>query len=184
MEAPALTIKAGIALMISKRLGVAFAMVALCGCVGKANHPQCQSLKAEAAGSQFGAVLAGTYIAHAEADIDERQYERCEEMFDMAQYQAQLQQQAHQQEQERAQAQQQERERLVMDKLNSPEVQKELRADSLKDLVSCTKGVEGEKLPPNVLVVAEGMCKKEIDRRVDSGKVSRSKVDKMINQGV
>lgn len=169
--------------MISKPLILALSAMLLSGCVGKANHPQCQSLKAGAAGSQFGAALTGRYVDQIRADMDERQYERCEEMFDLVQYQAQQQEQLQQQAQAQAQAQIQERNTLIQEKLNTPEMQKALRTDSLKDLVSCAKGERGEKLSSDVLVMVEGMCRGEIDRRVDSGKISRAKVDKMIYQG-
>lgn len=169
--------------MSNKLLILPVAVMLLSGCVGKANHPQCQSLKAGAAGSQFGAALTGRYVDQLKADMDERQYERCEEMFDLVQYQAQQQAQLQQQEQAQEKAQELERHRMIQEKLSSPEMQKELRSDSLKDLVSCAKGERGEKIPPDVLSMVEGMCKGEIDRRVDSGKVSRAKVDKMISQG-
>ncbi len=114
--------------------------------------------------------------------MDERQYERCEEMFDLVQYQAQQQEMVQQQAREQAQAQEQERHNMIVAKLNTPEMQKELKNDSLKDLVSCSKGERGEKLPSDVLGVVEGMCRGEIDRRVDSGKISRKQVDKLMTQ--
>ncbi|HCL5072918.1 TPA: hypothetical protein N2F43_002182 [Salmonella enterica] len=66
------------------------AAVAISGCAGKARHSQCQELKSEASGAQWGAVLAGTYSARIEANMDNARYERCEEMFDLVQYQAQV----------------------------------------------------------------------------------------------
>lgn len=183
MEARVRTIKADIVLMTSKLPALLFAAMTLCGCVGKANHPQCQKLKAEAAGSQFGAAIAGTYVAQAEADMDENRYERCEEMFDLVQYQAQLQQQAQQQAQEQDRLQEQKRNNLLMERAKSPEMQKMVRKASLKDLVRCEKEVKNEnsKYPPDVKAMMSYVCETEVDRRVDSGKVSRVQVDKIIN---
>jgi len=159
-------------------------VIVLSGCAGKANHPQCQNLKNEAVGAQFGATMAGTYIAQIQANTDERQYERCEEMFDVVQYQAQLQQeqaQAQIQEQE----QEQERKRVMMEKIKGPEMQRLLKGLSLADLVDCEKGVgeDSDKFTPDVKAIVSRECVGEIDRRVDSGKVSRAKVEKMLNQG-
>lgn len=156
-------------------------VVVLFGCSGpgQARHTQCQEMKNNAYGDAWGAALSGG-TGQFKADIEQANYEHCEQMFDLVEYQAQLQQQ---QAQAQAQAQDQERRRLIQEKLSSPEMQKKLRSDSLKDLVSCARGEKGEKLPPDVLGMVEGMCKGEIDRRVDSGGISRAKVDKIINQG-
>ncbi|MDM2944785.1 hypothetical protein OGY01_20370 [Citrobacter sp. Cm038] len=172
--------------MISKWATLFLAVMFLSGCVGKANHPQCQKLKAEAAGSQFGAAMAGTYLAQAEADMDNARYERCEEMFDLVQYQAQVQAQMQQQAQAEAQSQAQERQKLMVEKSKSPEMQEKLGAASLADLVSCEKEVSNEnsKYAPDVKAAMSFACEREVDRRVDSGKVSRAKVDKMLNQGM
>lgn len=163
-------------------LVVAFGLMLLAGCAGHAKHSQCQSLKNNAAGAQLGAVLTWEYSAQIKADIDERRYERCEEMFDAVQYQAQLQQEQAQA-QAQAQAQEQERKRLLMEKIKGPEMQTLLRKQSLADLVDCEKGVgEGsEKFPPDVKAVVSYECEREIDRRVDTGAVSRNAVNKILN---
>ncbi|WP_333498536.1 hypothetical protein [Kluyvera sp. CHPC 1.2972] len=175
--------------MMSKRLVLAaFALVALSGCAGKARHAQCQELKSEAAGSQFGAAMAGTYMARADADMDTARYERCEESFDLLQYQAQLQQQAQEQANkqanEQAQEKAQERHELLVERAKSPEMQKVLRAATLKDLVECEKSVtnESDKHADDVKAMSAYLCEKEVDRRVDTGKLSRSTVNKMLNQ--
>lgn len=174
-------IRVDIALMTSKWLLLLLAASLLSGCAGKANHPQCQNLKDEAAGAQFGAALAGTYMAQIKADMDERQYERCEEMFDMAQYQAQLQEE---QAQAQAQLQAQERQQVLRERANSPEMQEKLKTTSLKDLVICEKAVQNKNdtHPDDVKAMASFVCEREIDRRVGSGKVSRDTVDKMLAQ--
>ncbi|WP_410750664.1 hypothetical protein [Citrobacter sp. U14242] len=178
--------------MTNKSLLLIFPLAAmlLSGCVGKANHPQCQSLKAGAAGSQFGAALTGRYIDQVRADMDERQYERCEEMFDLVNQQQQYQQQLQETEQEASreriqvqeQAEAEVRKRKMLEALSAPEMQKKMRNDPLKDLVSCARGEGGEKIANDVKVLVEGACRSELDRRVDSGKVSRAKVDKLLNK--
>lgn len=169
-------------------LGLLPAVLLLSGCAGKARHQQCQDLKAEAAGSQFGAALAGTYMAQAEADMDKARYERCEESFDLIQYQSQLQQQAQEQASEQAKQQEQERAQerhnLLVERAKSPEMQKMLRAASLKDLVECEKSVtnENDNHADDVKAMSAYLCEKEVDRRVDAGKLSRATVNKMLNQ--
>ncbi|ELH8608041.1 hypothetical protein ACV6DN_09865 [Enterobacter asburiae] len=74
---------------MSNKILLGFAVIFLSGCVGKATHPQCQDLKAEAFGEQLGASISGRYVDDIKADIANARYERCEEMFDLVQYQAQ-----------------------------------------------------------------------------------------------
>ncbi|HIE5387905.1 TPA: hypothetical protein ACXNPR_001229 [Enterobacter cancerogenus] len=173
--------------MNSKWVAVS-AIVLLSGCVGKARHPQCQNLKGEAFGSQLGAAASGRYIDEMKANVDEARYERCEEMFDLVQYQTQQQQQLVQTQQQQAliQAQQQEQERkaLVIENLKGPEAQKMFNSASLKDLVDCERGIgkDSDKFPADLKAVVSYGCEKEINKRVASGKVSRSTVDKMLNQ--
>ena len=176
---PVVTIREGIALMTSKWLWVLPVVVLLSGCVSKAKHPQCQDLKGEAFGAQLGAAASGRYLDQMRANIDQARYERCEEMFDLVQYQAQEQEQLQQ-----AQAQAQERQRILVDRSKSPEMQKILRGASLGDLVGCEKAVTdtSDKHAPDVKAMSSYMCEKEIDRRVSAGIVSRGVVDKMLNQ--
>lgn len=75
--------------MNNKALMLVVGCTLLSGCAGKARHPQCQELKGEAFGSQLGAAASGRYMDQVKADIDNARYERCEEMFDLVQYQAQ-----------------------------------------------------------------------------------------------
>lgn len=171
--------------MTNKLLILIMTTAMLSGCVGKADHPQCQKLKSEAYGAQWGAALTGRYVDQITANIDDRQYERCEQMFDLVQYQEQqqIQMQAQQRakEQELEQARAQMRKVALDEKMKSPEIQEKLRSTSLKDLVDCEKHVrsDNDKVAPDIGVAVSHACEMEIDRRVDTGMVSRSKVNKM-----
>jgi len=151
--APDRTIREGIALMISK-----------------------------AYGDRIGAAFSERYIDRVEANIADRRYERCEEMFDLAQYNAQLQQE---QAQAQAATQAQERQKLLVERSNSPEMQEKLKSASLGDLVKCEKAVQNkdDNHAADVKAMVSYICEREIDRRVDSGLVSRDKINKMLNQG-
>lgn len=167
--------------MTIKLLPLAVAVL-LSGCVGNARHPQCQDLKGEAFGAKLGAAVSGRYLDRAEANIADGRYERCEEMFDLAQYNAQLQQE---QAQAQAAAQAQERKTLLVERANSPEMQEKLKSASLGDLVKCEKAVQNnnDNHAADVKAMVSYICEREIDRRVDSGVVSRDKINKMLNQG-
>lgn len=184
------TIKGDIVLMSSKLIGVVIVAILLAGC-SKARNPQCQDLADEYDGALIGGALSGGgYAAAYKADLAEAQLNQCEMMFDsmrqQQQYQKELQETAlearREQLQAQAQAQQQEQKRKTLETLNSPEVQKKLRNDSLKDLVSCARSEGGERLSPDVVVLVSEACKGEIDRRVRTGKVSRAAVDKLLNK--
>ncbi|EEH92259.1 hypothetical protein CSAG_00613 [Citrobacter portucalensis] len=190
MGEPVRIIREGIVLMSSKLIGVVIVAVLLAGC-SKARNPQCQDLADKYDGALIGGALSGGgYAASYKADLAEAQLNQCEMMFDsmkqQQQYQQQLQETAQEarreQLQAQAQAQQQEQKRKMLETLNSPEVQKKLRNDSLKDLVSCARSEGGERLSPDVAVLVSGACKSEIDRRVSTGKVSRATVDKLLNK--
>ncbi|WP_312226828.1 hypothetical protein [Pseudescherichia sp.] len=62
---------------------IAATATALTGCAEHARHYQCQSYADKANGASWGAAAAGTYIAQIQANIAERQYERCETAFDL-----------------------------------------------------------------------------------------------------
>lgn len=62
---------------------VAVATLALTGCAKHARHYQCQSYADNSNEATWGAVAAGTYISRIQANIAERQYERCETAFDL-----------------------------------------------------------------------------------------------------
>ncbi|ECJ2543681.1 hypothetical protein FNN75_01880 [Salmonella enterica subsp. arizonae] len=175
--------------MSGKLIGLVIVAVMLAGC-SKARNPQCQDLADKYDGALIGGALSGGgYAASYKADLAEAQLNQCEMMFDsmkQQQYQQQLQETAlearREQLQAQEQAQQQERKRKTLEALNSPEVQKKLRNDSLKDLVSCARSEGGERLSPDVVALVSGACKSEIDRRVIDGKVSRATVDKLLNK--
>ncbi|MBF4177263.1 hypothetical protein [Lelliottia nimipressuralis] len=173
-------------------LSALIVMSLLSGC-SKARNPQCQDLADKYDGSLIGGVLGGGgYAASFRADMAEAQLNQCEMAFDLIKQQQQYQQQLQdtalearrEQIQMQEQAQQQERQRLMKEKIKSPEMQKLLRKQSLADLVDCEKGIgkDSDKFPPDVKAMVSRACVGEIDRRVDTGKVSRAKVDKMINQ--
>lgn len=183
-------IREGIVLMSGKLIGVVIVAVMLVGC-SKARNPQCQDLADKYDGALIGGALSGGgYAASYKTDLAEAQLNQCEMMFDsikqQQQYQQQLQETAiearREQLQSQEQAQQQERKRKTLEALNSPEVQKKLRNDSLKDLVSCARSEGGERLSSDVVDLVSGACKSEIDRRVRDGKVSRATVDKLLNK--
>lgn len=140
----------------------------LSGCAGKANHPQCQSLRNRAYGEQLGAAASGRYIDQVEANIADRQYERCEELFDLAQYQAQ----------------EQKTTIVVQQTTSEPRSSSKLQYASLKGLVDCEKSIVSTASEELLKEGASSayQCEKEIDRRVGSGAVSRGVVDKMLNQ--
>ncbi|WP_336285112.1 hypothetical protein [Citrobacter arsenatis] len=176
--------------MTSKLIGLVVVVALLSGC-SKARNPQCQDLASNYNGTLIGGMLSGGgYAASYRTDLAKAQLNQCEMMFDsmkqQQQYQQQLQETAQEERREQvqaqAQAQQQERKSKMLETLNSPEVQKKLRNDSLNDLVSCARSEGGEKLPPDVAVLVSGACKSEIDRRVSAGKVSRATVDKLLNK--
>ncbi|WP_368541935.1 hypothetical protein [Enterobacter soli] len=156
-------------------------IITACSGPGQARHQQCQEMKENAYGERWGAALSGG-VGQIRADIDQAAYERCEEMFDLVQYKAQLQQE---QEQAQAQEQAQERKELLQEKVNSPEMREKLRSSSIEDLVNCEKAVQNKNdtHPEDVKAMVSYVCEKEIDRRIDDGIVSRSKVNKMLNQG-
>lgn len=174
-------IRVGIALMINRWIVALSAAFLLSGCVGKARHPQCQDLKGEAFGERLGAAISGRYIDDIKANIADGRYERCEEMFDLAQYQSQLQSEQHQ---AQVDLQEQERQQAMRDKVNGPEMQEKLGAASLKDLVNCEKAVQdkSDTHPQDVKAIVSYACEREIDNRVNSGKVDRSVVNKMLSQ--
>lgn len=62
---------------------VAVAISALTGCAKHARHYQCQSYADNSNEATWGAIAAGTYISRIQANIAERQYERCETAFDL-----------------------------------------------------------------------------------------------------
>ena len=173
-------IRGGIALMNSKALPLIGVVITLSGCSGpgQARHTQCQELKENAYGESWGAALSGG-VGQIRADIDKARYERCEEMFDLIQYRAQL-----QQEQAEAAAQAQERQKLLVERANSPEMQAKLKSASLGDLVKCEKALQNkdDTHAVDVKAMVSYVCEKEVDRRVDAGLVSRSKVNTMLNQ--
>ncbi|MFJ2973551.1 hypothetical protein ACIPDS_02570 [Kluyvera sp. NPDC087067] len=178
MEARVLTIRVGIVLMISKRILVLISIGILSGCVGKASHPQCQNLKGEAFGARLGAAISGRYIDDMKANIADTRYERCEEMFDLIQYQEQLQETAQQERQESLQQQS----AIAV----SPTVQpSQLHSASLKDLVDCERTIlePGKQGVSDEKTKLSYQCELEIDRRVDTGIVGRDTVNKMLKQG-
>lgn len=66
-----------------KRLIVlSLVVVALSGCT-TARHSQCQDLASQADGAAVGAAMSGTYYGQMQANIAQRQYERCETAFDV-----------------------------------------------------------------------------------------------------
>lgn len=70
-----------------KRLIIAsIAACVLSGCAPHARHSQCQSLASKSEGASWGAAIAGTYVSQMQANIAERQYERCETTFDAIDY--------------------------------------------------------------------------------------------------
>lgn len=152
-----------------------------CSGPGQARHPQCQELKEDAYGDRIGAAFSGLYMDRVEANIADRQYEQCEQMFDLVQYQAQLQQE---QAKTEAQVKEQERKNAIAERLKSQETQEKLRAASLGDLVNCEMAVQNstDTHPEDVIAMVSYVCEREIDRRVDNGMVSRDKVNKMLNQ--
>lgn len=171
-----------IVLMTSKVLFLFPFALLLSGCSGpgQARHQQCQGLKDDAYGEQWGAALSGG-VGKFRAQIDQARYEQCEQMFDLAQYQAQL-----QQEQATAQAKEleQERHNLLMEKLNSKEIKDKLRSAPLADLVKCEKAVQNNDdiHATDVKSMVSYICEREVERRVDKGMVSRDKINKMLNQ--
>ncbi|MFA1281521.1 hypothetical protein ACDI96_02250 [Citrobacter telavivensis] len=149
---------------------LAIAVVSLLsGCAGKANHPQCQSLRNRAYGEQLGAAASGRYIDQVEANIADRQYERCEELFDLAQYQAQ----------------EQKTTIVVQQTTSEPRSSSKLQYASLKGLVDCEKSIVSTASEELLKEGASSayQCEREIDRRISSGAVSRDVVDRMLNQG-
>lgn len=129
------------------RLVVIIAAVAISGCAGKARHSQCQELKSEASGAQWGAVLAGTYAARIEANMDNARYERCEEVFDLVQYQAQINNQAAENKTGGS---------------NGASRVVDVKSASLQDLESC------ERYGDDAAVAYR--CEQEINRRESDGK--------------
>lgn len=122
------------------RLVVIIAAVAISGCAGKARHSQCQELKSEASGAQWGAVLAGTYAARIEANMDNARYERCEEMFDLVQYQAQINNQT----------------AALLKSNKAPQIA-DVKSASLQDLESCERSGDDAAMAYR--------CEQEINRR-------------------
>ncbi|HED5885102.1 TPA: hypothetical protein R5S02_000181 [Salmonella enterica] len=116
------------------------AAVAISGCAGKARHSQCQELKSEASGAQWGAVLAGTYAARIEANMDNARYERCEEMFDLVQYQAQINNQT----------------AALLKSNKAPQIA-DVKSASLQDLESCERSGDDAAMAYR--------CEQEINRR-------------------
>ncbi|ECB3864227.1 hypothetical protein EW429_04105 [Salmonella enterica subsp. enterica serovar Oranienburg] len=131
--------------MVNWRLVVIIATVAISGCAGNARHSQCQELKSEASGAQWGAVLAGTYAARIEANMDNARYERCEEMFDLVQYQAQINNQA-----------------AALPKSNKATQIADVKSASLQDLESCERYGDDAAMAYR--------CEQEINRRNSDGK--------------
>ncbi|EJL3598990.1 hypothetical protein NMG38_002215 [Salmonella enterica subsp. enterica serovar Waycross] len=121
------------------------ATVAISGCAGNARHSQCQELKSEASGAQWGAVLAGTYAARIEANMDNARYERCEEMFDLVQYQAQINNQA-----------------AALPKSNKATQIADVKSASLQELESCERSSNDAAMAYR--------CEQEINRRNSDGK--------------
>lgn len=131
--------------MVNWRLVVIIATVAISGCAGNARHSQCQELKSEASGAQWGAVLAGTYAARIEANMDNARYERCEEMFDLVQYQAQINNQA-----------------AALPKSNKATQIADVKSASLQELESCERSSNDAAMAYR--------CEQEINRRNSDGK--------------
>lgn len=131
--------------MVNWRLVVIIATVAISGCAGNARHSQCQELKSEASGAQWGAVLAGTYAARIEANMDNARYERCEEMFDLVQYQAQINNQA-----------------AALPKSNKATQIADVKSASLQDLENCERSGDDAAMAYR--------CELEINRRNSDGK--------------
>lgn len=137
--------------MVNWRLVVIIAAVAISGCAGKARHSQCQELKSEASGAQWGAVLAGTYAARIEANMDNARYERCEEMFDLVQYQAQINNQGAENKNSDA-----------LPKSNRATQIADVKAASLQELESCERSGDDAAMAYR--------CEQEINRRESDGK--------------
>ncbi|AKW16659.1 hypothetical protein SEESL791_016345 [Salmonella enterica subsp. enterica serovar Sloterdijk str. ATCC 15791] len=127
------------------------ATVAISGCAGNARHSQCQELKSEASGAQWGAVLAGTYAARIEANMDNARYERCEEMFDLVQYQAQINNQDAENKNSDA-----------LPKSNKATKIADVKSASLQDLESCERSGDDATMAYR--------CEQEINRRNSDGK--------------
>lgn len=70
----------------------------------------------------------------------------------------------------------------MLETLNSSEVQKKLRDDSLKDPVSYVRSEGGERLSPDAAVSVSGTCKSEADRRVSTGEASCVTMNKSLNK--
>ncbi|EEG8231770.1 hypothetical protein G7O57_000006 [Salmonella enterica] len=175
-----LTIREVIAHMTSRLLILPLAVMLLSGCVGKASHPQCQNLKGEAFGARLGADISGRYIDDLKANIADARYERCEEMFDLVQYQAQQQQQI--QTQIQAQVQEQEREASAVSATSTTAPR--LQYAPLKGLIDCERSIstkDSEQLL-NDGPHSSYECEREVKRRVSAGIVSQNDVSRMMNQ--
>lgn len=137
--------------MVNWRLVVIIATVAISGCAGNARHSQCQELKSEASGAQWGAILAGTYAARIEANMDNVRYERCEEMFDLVQYQAQINNQTTENKNSDA-----------LTKSNKATKIADVKSASLQELESCERSGDDAAMAYR--------CEQEINRRNSDGK--------------